>query len=91
MNTNYTFFPELQNNIYTAEFLNNTLSNDSVIDYTKTLPDCKLYYPEPFIASASFLHEEIWFIHILHYNYWLWFFFITLIMFYFVTFIHMVR
>lgn len=91
MHANYTFFPELQNNIYNAELLNNTLSNDSVIDYTKTLPDCKLYYPEPFIASASFLHEEIWFIHILHYNYWLWFFFITLIMFYFVTFIHMVR
>jgi hypothetical protein len=32
-------------------------------------PDCKLYYPEPFIASPSFTHEEIWFIHILHYNY----------------------
>jgi heme/copper-type cytochrome/quinol oxidase subunit 2 len=50
-----------------------------------------LYYPEPFIASPSFLHEEIWFIHILHYNYWLWFFFISLIMFYFITFIHVVR
>jgi hypothetical protein len=22
-------------------------------------PDCKLYYPEPFIASPSFVHEEI--------------------------------
>jgi hypothetical protein len=22
-------------------------------------PDCKLYYPEPFIASPSFAHEEI--------------------------------
>jgi hypothetical protein len=22
-------------------------------------PDCKLYYPEPFIASPSFTHEEI--------------------------------
>jgi len=32
-------------------------------------PDSKLYYPEPFIASPSFTHEEIWFIHILHYNY----------------------
>jgi heme/copper-type cytochrome/quinol oxidase subunit 2 len=54
-------------------------------------PDCKLYYPEPFIASPSFTHEEIWFIHILHYNYWLWFFFISLIMFYFITFINVVR
>lgn len=90
-NSSYTFFPELQNNIYNNEIFANELSKDSVLDYTQTLPDCKLYYPEPFIASASFLHEEIWFIHILHYNYWLWFFFITLIMFYFVTFIHMVR
>ena len=54
-------------------------------------PDSKLYYPEPFIASPSFTHEEIWFIHILHYNYWLWFFFISLIMFYFITFINVVR
>jgi hypothetical protein len=34
-----------------------------------SLPEVKLYYPEPFIASPSFNHEEIWFIHILHYNY----------------------
>ena len=54
-------------------------------------PESKLYYPEPFIASPSFTHEEIWFIHILHYNYWLWFFFISLIMFYFITFINVVR
>jgi len=67
------------------------VKDQNTLDYKKTLPDTKLYYPEPFIASPSFLHEEIWFIHILHYNYWLWFFFITLIMFYFITFIHTVR
>jgi heme/copper-type cytochrome/quinol oxidase subunit 2 len=61
------------------------------LEYMRTIPDGKLYYPEPFIASPSFVHEEIWFIHILHYNYWLWFFFISLIMFYFITFIHVVR
>jgi hypothetical protein len=32
------------------------------------LPEFKLYYPEPFIASPSFVHEELWFIHILHYQ-----------------------
>lgn len=58
---------------------------------TQSTPDTKLFYPEPFIASPSFTHEEIWFIHILHYNYWLWFFFISLIMFYFITFINVVR
>ena len=35
------------------------------------LPEFKLYYPEPFIASPSFTHEELWFIHILHYQHWL--------------------
>ena len=54
-------------------------------------PDFKLYYPEPFIASPSFVHEDLWFIHILHYQHWLWFMFISLIMFYFVTFINVVR
>jgi hypothetical protein len=34
-------------------------------------PTRKLQYPEPFIASASFVHSDIGFIHILHYNYWL--------------------
>lgn len=38
------------------------------------LPEVKLYYPEPYIASPSFAHEELWFIHILHYQHWLWFF-----------------
>jgi hypothetical protein len=31
----------------------------------------KLYYPEPHIASPSFAHEDIWFMHILHYQHWL--------------------
>ena len=54
-------------------------------------PNYKLYYPEPYIASPSFAHEDIWFIHILHFQYWLWFFFISIIMFYFITFINVVR
>jgi len=32
------------------------------------MPEFKLYYPEPYIASPSFVHEEVWFIHILHYQ-----------------------
>ena len=51
------------------EILFDEIKDESIVDYIKTLPDGKLYYPEPFIASPSFLHEEIWFIHILHYNY----------------------
>ena len=32
-------------------------------------PNMKLHYPEPFIASASMIHTDIAFVHILHYNY----------------------
>ena len=67
------------------------LTGDSTPIQTSSVPDTKLYYPEPFVASPSFVHEEIWFLHILYYNYWLWFFFISLIMFYFITFISVVR
>jgi len=41
------------------EILFDEIRDESSIDYIKTLPDGKLYYPEPFIASPSFLHEEI--------------------------------
>jgi hypothetical protein len=65
--------------------------DDSTVYQTLSTPDFKLYYPEPFIASPSFVHEELWFIHILHYQHWLWFMFISLIMFYFISFINVVR
>ena len=32
-------------------------------------PTRKMHYPEPFIASASFIHTDIGFIHILHYQF----------------------
>ena len=68
-----------------------TVEDDgSMIDALST-PDTKLHYPEPFVASPSFVHEDLWFIHILHYQHWLWFMFISLIMFYFITFINVVR
>ena len=38
---------------------NNDVQDHSTLDFARTIPDCKLYYPEPFIASPSFLHEEI--------------------------------
>ena len=54
-------------------------------------PSIKLYYPEPFIASPTFVHEDIWFLHIVIYQYWLWFFFIFTIVFFFIVFITTVR
>ena len=34
-------------------------------------PETKIFYPEPFIASPSFVHEDLWFMHILHFQHWL--------------------
>lgn len=38
------------------------------LEECESTPDVRLHYPEPFVASPSFVHEEIWFIHILHYQ-----------------------
>jgi heme/copper-type cytochrome/quinol oxidase subunit 2 len=54
-------------------------------------PNIKLYYPEPFIASPTFSHDDIWFLHITIYQYWLWFFFCFIIIFFFLTFLITVR
>jgi hypothetical protein len=37
--------------------------------YIGTAPTTKLYYPEPFIASPSFIHNDLGFLHILQYQY----------------------
>ena len=59
--------------------------------YSTTAPNVKLYYPEPFIASPSFIHNDIGYIHILQYQFWLWFLFIFLVCFFFISFICVVR
>lgn len=59
--------------------------------YLLSVPTKKLYYPEPFIASPSFVHNDLGFMHILQYQYWLWFFFVFLIIFFFITFVCTVR
>jgi len=37
--------------------------------YAVTTPNTKLYYPEPFIASPSFIHNDLGFVHILQYQF----------------------
>lgn len=54
-------------------------------------PNIKLYYPEPFIATPTFINEDIWFLHITIYQYWLWFIFISLIVFFFLGFLITLR
>jgi len=59
--------------------------------YHSSIPNTKLFYPEPFTASSSFMHSDLWYIHILIYQYWLWFVFIFIIIFFFITFICTIR
>jgi hypothetical protein len=55
----YKFFPQMQETFTDLEILFDEVKDESTLDYMRTIPDGKLYYPEPFIASPSFLHEEI--------------------------------
>jgi heme/copper-type cytochrome/quinol oxidase subunit 2 len=59
--------------------------------YIGTAPNVKLVYPEPFVASPSFILNDLGYLHILQYQFWLWFVFIFLIVFYFVSFLCVVR
>jgi hypothetical protein len=68
-----------------------SINVDNTLYMNLHTPIKKLVYPEPYIASPNFVHEEFFFIHILHFQHWLWFFFISLIMFFFITFINVVR
>ena len=56
-----------------------------------SIPEGKLFYPEPFIASPSYIHTDLPYLHIFQYWYWLWFMFIFLICFFFVSFLSAVR
>jgi len=68
-------------NTFSDVNLIHSLPNDHLDDYSNleavksqyhsSVPLRKLQYPEPFIASASFIHTDIGFIHVLQYNYWL--------------------
>ena len=56
-----------------------------------TIPEGKLFYPEPFIASPSYLHTDLTYIHLFQYWYWVWFVFVFLICFFLISFISVVR
>jgi hypothetical protein len=55
----YKFFPQMQEAFTDLEILFDEAKDESTLEYMRTIPDGKLYYPEPFIASPSFVHEEI--------------------------------
>lgn len=81
-------------------FLNKTASThnplesflqDSFSVFHVSVPNIKLYYPEPFIATPTFVHDDIWFLHIVIYQYWLWFLFIFIVVFFFLMFLITLR
>lgn len=72
-----------------ANLYNNLENINSIYHYS--IPNTKLAYPEPFVASPSFMHTDLWFIHILVYQYWLWFVFVFIVVFFMITFICTIR
>jgi hypothetical protein len=62
-----SFNPEFYSIVEPLLFLG--IEDDDSLREKASTPDVKLYYPEPFIASPSFVHEDLWFIHVLHYQY----------------------
>jgi len=77
------------NQIEDLDLYNNLENITSVYHYS--IPNVRLSYPEPFIASPSFMHSDLWFVHILVYQYWLWFIFFFFIFFFFLTFLCTLR
>jgi hypothetical protein len=63
------FFPE--RSIFFENLELSSLESDEGVFEALSTPDLKIFYPEPFIASPSFVHEDLWFLHILHFQHWL--------------------
>nr|YP_011027882.1 cytochrome c oxidase subunit 2 [Euplotes vannus]UPM52092.1 cytochrome c oxidase subunit 2 [Euplotes vannus] len=95
----FSFYPQLVDALFTS----GVSIKASILDYADLFPEkefsilhtstpnIKMYYPEPFIASPTFINDDIWFLHITIYQYWLWFIFISLIVFFFLGFLITLR
>merc|ERR1712084_148438 len=95
-NNNLPSVDELSQNLTLNTGLNDVSSTGTTMSYVRsmlqhTIPDTRLFYPEPFLASPSYMHSDISFLHILQYWYWLWFLFIFLIIYFFLAFLSTLR
>lgn len=84
-----TIVPEVNDALLDGQDTSLLLQTSSALQFS--IPNVKLSYPEPFLASPSYMHTDLFFLHILQYWYWLWFLFIFLICFFFLTFLSTVR
>ena len=55
------FFPgaDIENTLTFLDLWFYDRDNECFTQFESSVPETKLYYPEPFIASPSFVHEEI--------------------------------
>ena len=57
--------------VQTFFYLDERYINENGVDerylFKYTLPKAKLFYPEPFIASPSYIHSDLIYLSILHY------------------------
>jgi len=60
-------FLTIGNKVEREEISANLLDSFSVLH--TSVPNVKLYYPEPFIATPTFIHDDLWFLHIVIYQY----------------------
>lgn len=59
-------FPsEMSSIVENSSAANTTANVTSLLQFT--IPDGKLFYPEPFIASPSYLHSDLTYLHIFQY------------------------
>ena len=67
-NDTLTVSSELLNTGYNLESSSVTNATGYVRNMLQhTIPDTKLFYPEPFIASPSYIHTDLTYLHILQY------------------------
>jgi hypothetical protein len=64
--TSYPWFNYDVTLSYELDVVNNTMTAERM-SFKNTLPHAKLFYPEPFIASPSYLHSDLIFLNILQY------------------------
>ena len=73
-NNNLFLSDELSQDLTLNTGLNDTSLTGTTMSYARsmlqhTIPDTRLFYPEPFLASPSYMHSDITFLHILQYWY----------------------
>ena len=60
-----TVVPEVNDSVLDSQDTSLLLQTSSALQFS--IPNVKLSYPEPFLASPSYMHTDLFFLHILQY------------------------